>query len=232
MQESKLLYVAILLVAGLMVFNQLQINDISGRFAASSGGSFSSLKFLSGSDDLETVDLTKIQSTPQAVKALFPLDGADSAEEVMSIMFPTGTPEYGQEMGVSFDDPINSLALLAGAYPTLKTEVKNNHPDVWKRYLSLAAAPRGVSCEYCCGVGPQAVSADGELKCGCSHAPAVQTVTLWLMLNKPEYSDAEVLREVMRWKTLFFPKNMIEVGLQVAGKSAADLELPGMVGGC
>lgn len=232
MMNSKLFYVAMLVVAGLLVFNQFQINSISDYFSSSTGHATSKLKLFSGSNDIEDVDVTQIQSTPHAVKALFPLDGADSAEEVMSIMFPTGTPEYGQEMGVSFDDPINSLALLAGAYPALKHEVQNNNPEVWRRYLSLAAAPRGISCEFCCGVGPQGITSNGELTCGCSHAPAVQTVTLWLMLNKPEYSDAEVLREVMRWKTLFFPKNMIEIGTQVAGKSVSDLELPGMVGGC
>ena len=53
-----------------------------------------------------------------------------------------------------------------------------------------------------------------------------------LMLNT-DYSDAEVLREVMRWKTMFFPKNMVSLALDVAGKDASALEsLPGMVGGC
>lgn len=232
MYDSKWLYLAIVLVAGLMIFNQLQINAINGYFASSPGGSSINLNLFSGSSDLKNVDVTTIQSTPQAVKMLFPLDGAKTADDVMAIMFPTGTPEYGKEMGVSFDDPVNSLALMAGAYPSLKNEVKTNHPDIWKRYLALAAAPRGISCEYCCGVGPQGISKDGESLCGCSHAPAVQTVTLWLMLNRPNYSDAEILREVMRWKTMFFPKNMIEIGMQVAGKDVGDLQLPGMVGGC
>lgn len=231
MYNSKWLYVAIALVAGLMVFNQLQINSISGYFATSSGRSSISLNLFSGSSDLKNVDVTTIQSTAQAVKMLFPLDEVKTADDVMAIMFPTGIPEYGQEMGVSFDDPVNSLNLMANAYPALKNEAKAN-PDIWKRYIALAAEPRGISCEFCCGVGPQGISKEGEALCGCSHAPAVQTVTLWLMLNRPNYSDAEILREVMRWKTIFFPKNMIELGLEVSGKSADDLELPGMVGGC
>lgn len=232
MYDSKWLYLALVLVAGLMVFNQLQINEINGYFTASPGRSSISLNLFSGSDDLKNVDVTTIQSTPQAVKMLFPLDGVKTADDVMAIMFPTGTPEYGKEMGVSFDEPVKSLELMANAYPSLKNEVKTKHPDIWKRYLTLAAAPRGISCEYCCGVGPQGISAEGESLCGCSHAPAVQTVTLWLMLNRPDYSDAEILREVMRWKTMFFPKNMIELGMQVSGKDIGDLELPGMVGGC
>ncbi len=233
MHDSKLMVFAVVLVAGLMAFNQFQINSISGHFTTSTGSSSSSLNLFSGSsDDINDVDVTKIGSTANAVQLLFPLKDAKSADEVMQIMFPTGTPEYGADMGVSFDDPITSLSLLAGAYPALKKEVKENHPDIWARYIKLAAAPRGISCEFCCGVGAQGISENGELRCGCSHSPAVQTVTMWLMLNRPEYSDAEVLREVMRWKTLFFPKNMIELGLQVSGKSASDLQLPGMVGGC
>ena len=52
------------------------------------------------------------------------------------------------------------------------------------------------------------------------------------MMNT-DYSDAEILREVMRWKTLFFPKNMIELGTSLAGGDTSALNnLPGMVGGC
>lgn len=232
MDSQKILYVAVLLVAGLMVFNQVQLNSIVGSFSTSTGKSSSFLNVFSGQqENLKSVDVSAVKSTAQALKTVFPLDGVSSSEDVMGIMFPTGTPEYGAEMGVSFDDPVNSLGLMANAYPALKEQAKKN-PEVWKRYLALAAAPRGISCEYCCGVGPQGITDAGEITCGCQHAPALQTITLWLMMNKPEYSDAEVLREAMRWKTLFFPKDMIELGTQAAGKDVSELELPGMVGGC
>jgi len=52
------------------------------------------------------------------------------------------------------------------------------------------------------------------------------------MLNT-DYSDAEVLREVYRWKTLWFPKDMVGLALEIAGGNTDVLnELPGMVGGC
>ncbi len=73
---------------------------------------------------------------------------------------------------------------------------------------------------------------EGTLRCGCSHNPAVQAITLWLMLNT-DYSDAEILREVYLWKTLWFPKNMVGLAVEIAGGNTAVLEeLPGMVGGC
>ena len=130
------------------------------------------------------------------------------------------------------DFSVTSMEYLAKWYPSLKTQVQQQNPEVWKRYLNLAARPTGISCEYCCGIGAQGISANGELRCGCAHNPAVQSIAMGLMLNT-DYSDAEVLREVMRWKTMFFPKNMVSLALDVAGKDASALEsLPGMVGGC
>ncbi|MCH7493020.1 hypothetical protein IID19_05570 [Patescibacteria group bacterium] len=55
---------------------------------------------------------------------------------------------------------------------------------------------------------------------------------MWLMQNT-DYSDAEILREVYRWKTLFFPKNMVDLATKISGGDQSVLEeLPGMVGGC
>ncbi|PIN70846.1 hypothetical protein COV94_00990, partial [Candidatus Woesearchaeota archaeon CG11_big_fil_rev_8_21_14_0_20_57_5] len=113
-----------------------------------------------------------------------------------------------------------------------KDEVKRTDPDAWNRYLELAAKPHGLSCEYCCGVGPIAAASNGESLCGCQHNPALLAVTLSLLHNT-DYSDAQVVREVMRWKTLFFPRDMVGLGMQVAGTDPSSIKaLPGMVGGC
>ncbi|HIH14758.1 MAG: hypothetical protein QT08_C0009G0004 [archaeon GW2011_AR17] len=209
----------------LILFNQYQVlglNDLTGNAI----GSFSF-----GNGDLSDVDVTEIQSTAQGIALLFPLNDIETTEDAIAIMLPLGTPEYGNAMGVSFDDPVNSLSLLENGYPTLKTQAEAN-PEVWERYIALAAAPRGISCEFCCGIGAQGVTTSGELRCGCAHNPAAQAVALWLMLNT-DYSDAEVLREVYRWKTLWFPKDMVGLALDIAGGNTDVLnELPGMVGGC
>ncbi|MDA1197079.1 MAG: hypothetical protein O2779_03895 [Nanoarchaeota archaeon] len=191
----------------------------------------SRVNLFAGGDGLKDVDVDSLQSTAQTIAAVFDLEGK-SGDEVMAEMFPTGTPEYGEQLGVSFDDPVNSLATLAKMYRPLQAEVQQNDPEAFARFINLASNPKGVSCEFCCGIGPIGADASGNSRCGCQHNPATLTLALYLSAYS-DYSDAEILRETMRWKTLFFPKNMIEIGAQIAGGDASVLNnLPGMVGGC
>ncbi len=225
--------VMIIILIGLMSFNQYQISSIGALIASGPSSDSSNLEASrDGKLSLSGVDITQITSTAQGIDALFPLDSANTAQDVIEIMIPTGTPDYGESMGVSFEDPVGALGLMASSYPALKQQIQANEPEIWERYLSLAAAPRGISCEFCCGVGPQGITSSGSLKCGCKHNPAAQTVALWLMQNT-DYSDAEILKEVYKWKTLFFPKNMVGLASQIAGGDTSVLQdLPGMVGGC
>jgi hypothetical protein len=229
--------VLLLAIAALLFFNQMQIGtvtallDVSVPISTNSGNSFGNILSFTSSGDLDDVDVTKIQSTAQGIAALFPVDEIKTTEDAITIMVPSGTPEYGEAMGVSFDDPITSMEKLRKAYSALKQQAKADS-SVWERYLTLAAAPRGVTCEFCCGVGAQGVTASGELRCGCQHNPAIQSLTMWLMMNT-DYSDAEVLKEVYKWKSIWFPKNMVGLALQIAGGDSSVLgDLPGMVGGC
>lgn len=224
-------------IAALLFFNQMQIGtvtallDISVPFSTGLGSS-GLLTFSGGDVDLSDVDVTQIKSTAQGIAVLFSVGDIKTTEDAIAIMIPSGTPEYGEAMGgISYDDPVTALSKLEAAYNALKQQAKEND-DIWQRYLGLAAAPRGISCEFCCGVGAQGVDASGNSKCGCAHNPAVQSVTLWLMLNT-EYSDAEILREVYKWKSIWFPKNMVSLALDIAGGDTSVLQdLPGMVGGC
>ena len=105
-------------------------------------------------------------------------------------------------------------------------------PELWHKYLNLAAQPRGVACEFCCGIGPQGVDSKGNLRCGCQHNPALQSLTMWLIMNT-KYSDVEVLSEVYKWKSIWFPKNMVGLAIKISGGDEKVLnDLPGMVGGC
>ena len=215
----------------LVVANQAQISSISGSTTGSSIGLGSGLRLGRGTADLASVDINEIRSTAQGIATLFPVEKLSTAEGAMQAMFPTGTPEYGDAMGVTFDDPIGALTKLSNAYPALDQQARGN-PEVWKRYINLASEPGGVSCEFCCGVGAAGISKDGRSLCGCQHAPALLSVTLWLLMNT-DYNDAQILQEVYRWKTLFFPRNMIELAGKVAGGDSSVLnDLPGMVGGC
>lgn len=218
------LFVLVLVV---MIFNQTQISSISSDLSSVSARSINA-----GGTDLLDLDLSKITSTGHAIAAVFPVENIYTAEDAMAILFPTGTPEYGDALGVNFDDPVTSLATLARMFEGLKSEVKQSNPEAFQRYINLASNPYGISCEYCCGIGPAGADKNGNSKCGCQHNPALLSVTLYLTAYT-DYNDGEILREVIKWKTLFFPKNMIELGMTVAGGDTSALDnLPGMVGGC
>ncbi|MBI2668680.1 hypothetical protein HYX14_02450 [Candidatus Woesearchaeota archaeon] len=208
-----------------LIFNQVQISSVSTLLGGSSTGALVSNK------ELSTLDLAAIKSTGHTVAAVFPVENFKTADDAMAAMFPSGTPDYGQALGVSFDDPVGSLSKLASMYRGLKTEVEQKNPEAWQRFINLASNPVGISCEFCCGIGPIGADKNGNSRCGCQHNPALLSVALYLTAYT-DYSDGEILREVMRWKTLFFPKNMIELGVSLAGGDTSKLKLPGMVGGC
>lgn len=181
--------------------------------------------------DLSGVNIDELKSTGASVAAVFPLEGLRSAEDVMLVILPTGIPDYGPGLGVSYDDPVNSLAVLARMENT--GFIKLN-PEELQRYLNLVTKPLGISCEYCCGLKYVGVRDDGKSSCGCQHNPALLTIVRYL-IQSSDYTDAEILREAMRWKALFFPKDMVKLSLQIAGGDEAtlkELELSGMVGGC
>jgi len=219
-----LIFVAIVII----LFNQFQIASVAAMVSGTSSGK----RLGSGDKALSDIDITELKSTGHTVAAVFPVENIKTQEDAVAIMFPTGTPDYGEELGVSFDDPIGSLDKLSKMYRGLKAEVERNNPEGWNRFMNLASKPVGISCEYCCGVGAVGIQKDGSSACGCQHNPALLTIALYLSAYT-DYSDGEILREVMKWKTLFFPKNMIELGMTVAGGDTSALEkLPGMVGGC
>ncbi|MBC8500196.1 MAG: hypothetical protein ISS25_00075 [Nanoarchaeota archaeon] len=217
----------IVLAALVMFLNQLQINGISTMLTTPS-----SRLSGSGNVDLEGIDLSQIKSTGHTLAAVFPVEEIQTVDDAMAMIFPTGTPEYGEALGVSYDDPVGSLSTLAKMYRGLKAEVEKSDPEAFQRFVNLASNPYGISCEYCCGVGPIGADKNGNSRCGCQHNPAALSLALYLAAYT-DYNDGEILREVMKWKTLFFPKNMIELAMTVAGGDTSALDnLPGMVGGC
>lgn len=229
-----LLVSAIAVVTLLILFNQWQIAQLSTMMGARQTGVFSAISnkiSLAGNGDLDDVDLSSIQSTAQAMAAVLPVSGIKDGQDAIDKLVPTGTPEYGQALGVSYDQPVPALQSLQRLYPSIKKEVQSD-PALWQRYLDLATKPVGISCEFCCGVGPVGISSNGELRCGCSHNPAIQALTLWLMKNT-QLSDAEILQEALRWKTVWFPRDMIGTAMKISGGDSSVLNaVPGMVGGC
>jgi len=231
----KAIIVLLVAVAVVMLFNQLRINSISmmlGSPPLGLGFASQSASLYAGGKDLSDINTDELKSTGHTLAAVFPVENIKTQEDAMAILFPVGTPDYGSQLGVTFDQPVESLAVLAKMYRGLKVEVQQNNPEGWQRFMTLASKPVGISCEYCCGLGTIGINKDGDSACGCQHNPALLSIALYLSAYT-DYTDGEILREVMKWKTLFFPKDMIQLGMTVAGGDTSALDnLPGMVGGC
>ncbi len=169
-----------------------------------------------------------------------------SQQEVIDLLISRGTPKYGAELGVTFEDPVKSLNALALIERKITLDESQK-----QRYISIESK---ISCEYCCGA-PSVIDNQGRSACGCSHAAAIRGLGIYLLnYHEKEYTDDQISEELGRWKALWFPKQVIQKGLslqaagepvsifsatsntvkvQANGKVTKDLsDLPDMVGGC
>ncbi len=121
-------------------------------------------------------------------------------------VIPKGVPKiYGSELGVSFDEISSSNPQLADAQirklGNLDVSIELEGDEL-KRYIAIASR---ISCEYCCGA-ESIIFSNGKPACGCAHSYAMRGLAKHLIKNHgDEYSDDEVLEELGKWKTLFFP---------------------------
>lgn len=173
----------------------------------------------------------------------------DAVQDATNAIVPTGIPDvYGDELGVSFDEPVKSLDTLAKLDRTISL---SSLDEVAKaKYIE---ASKQISCEFCCGA-QSVISPDGRAACGCSHSAAIRGLGLYLAKSHPDFTSDDILRETTKWKVLFFPGGMIkkavaamQAGLELSPTVLNDLtllqkidskdlssigELPQMVGGC
>ena len=216
--ESAIIALLLVLMAT-VAFNQLIISDI-GSTALGRGSPTGS-------------------TTGSAVKT-----SAQSSDVI-----PTGVPKiYGDELKIKYDDvspsdprKADSTIKLLGNYDqtiSLDGELKT-------RYIAIASQ---ISCEYCCGA-QSIIFSNGEAACGCAHSFAMRGLAKYLLKNHAkEYTNDQILEELGKWKTLFFPSQMIE---KAAALKANNIEFnyinlasnkyrgiekgsggSGMVGGC
>lgn len=174
-------------------------------------------------------------TTSSAAVAQVQLSG-DPLQDAINVAIPTGTPEiYGNEIGVSFDDPIASLDIL-DSYDrrALAIDFNTMTDEQKQRYIYVG---QRTTCEYCCGATSN-VFKDGRPACGCAHSAAMRGVAKYIITEHgAEYTDDQIITEMNRWKALFFPKQTIQKVLaaqQETGQLDASAlnDLPGMVGGC
>ena len=121
-------------------------------------------------------------------------------------IIPKGVPAiYGKELGVGYDDVSPSNQQKADStirkLGTLDQQITLGGKDM-ERYIGIASQ---ISCEYCCGV-EAIIFSNGEPACSCQHSFAMRGLAKYLIkYHGSEYSNEEVLEELGKWKTLFFP---------------------------
>ena len=233
--EQTLLAVLSILVVGVFAFNTYLSFQLNGALSGLALGSSLNSSISVG-------------ATPAAASGNATLSTANLIETVI----PRGIPAvYGSELGVSFEQPVQSLAILAPLDDSIQLSGDN-----LQRYIKIATK---ISCEYCCGAD-SIIFNTGEAACGCQHSYAMRGLAKYILTKHgSEFSDEQVLEELGKWKTMFFPKqilqkasllavNNIELNYinlasnkfrdvsklkEVAATSGSGLDsIPDMVGGC
>jgi len=126
--------------------------------------------------------------------------GLVSATEII----PTGVPAvYGAELGISYNDVSAKNPRLADATISKLRQYEDIQLDanLMRRYIQIGSS---ISCEYCCGA-KALIFPNGQRACGCAHSYAMRGLAKYLLKNHPDMSDKEILSELGKWKTLFFP---------------------------
>ena len=161
------------------------------------------------------------------------IGNANIAQIDISKYLPKGIPAvYGAELTVSYDDPVNGMDIL-NQYDDLQSGSRGSkaialNSEMQKRYVKIT---NSIGCEYCCGA-PTLTSTSGEPACSCAHSGAMRGLAKYLLQKHAnEYTDEQILDELVKWKTLFFPQQMI-AKLSGASGSTSGGAIPSQVGGC
>ena len=131
----------------------------------------------------------------------------DALQDSIKLVVSHGVPAiYGQELAVSFDAVQQSINVMKQFDPAYGPQKITLAGDDLQRYINVGLK---ISCEYCCGA-KSIVFNNGQAACGCEHSQAMRGLLAYLITkHASEYSDDELLRELARWKGMFFPKQMI-----------------------
>lgn len=214
--EISLEKILVLGLAGLFLFNQVMIANVTTSFGlmpANAGiAGFFSIRRADAymivapklNPDGKTTSLVE-QPTITEVPAN-PNTG-DALADAKFVMTPTGKPFYAPS-DIAFDDPINAQNKW-GVYEGTITLPSN----LETRYQSLIST---MTCGYCCG-SPTRVTRNKE--CGCAHAKAARGFFKYMLQTYGEtYSDEQLIGEAFRWWAIWYPKGMLEDYLLATGK--------------
>jgi len=185
--ESPMFFNALLVVlVGLFIFNQYTISTI-----------YSSAGLSSSNSDITTSS-----------------QSATDLQSMLTAVVPKGVPAvYGVELGVKYDDvSVNNRKLADQTISKLGSydnSITLSGKDL-ERYIKIAS---NISCEYCCGA-QAIIFSNGNAACGCAHSQAMRGLAKYLIKNHPnDFTDDQILEELGKWKTLFFPTNIAQKAL-------------------
>ncbi len=209
---------ALTLLTILLFINSLLIPKAFASVSLGGGGTINLGKFEYGSKiTLKPMPLatgeqpvisgykTKVKPLPTISELAVKSPTGDTVQDLLNNIVPTGTPWYGDEAGVSFDDPIAAQTLWA------KGRAIQLDADGEQRWNRIA---NSFTCDYCCGSpkSPTIIT-----RCGCAHSAAAQGMARWFIKNYgSKYSDEEIYGEMARWYALWYPKGTIERIIQEA----------------
>ena len=179
MKKENIVIYLILAAVILTVFNQFQILSLNNYLKSGSTGTITNTGLATGIQNVNALDVV-----------------------------PKGIPDvYGKELGIKYDDiSINDLAKTESTINKLALFDNgiNLEGNILQRYIGITNA---ISCEYCCGAQSITFS-DGQAACSCAHSYAMRGLAEYLLTKHPEMKDEEILNELGKWKTLFFPDSI------------------------
>ncbi len=221
LMQNKIVLVALVVVVLLNQF--LMTSAFASLVSSSSGGTVSinsgSLKLEYGpKTTLKPMPLaggeqpvvagykTKVKSLPTISELSVSPSTGDLTQDLLNNVIPRGTPWYGAEAGVSFDDPINAQKLWAKGRTI---QIDATQDERWKRIVN------SFTCDYCCG-SPQNPTI--ITRCGCAHSAAAQGMAKWFIKTYGDkFSDEEIYGELARWYAVWYPGPTIKRIVQEAG---------------
>lgn len=148
----------------------------------------------------------KIKEIPTISELVMTPSTGDAVQDLVNNVVPHGTPWYGTEAGVSFDDPIAAQKLWGNGEGIQLDTAK------MERYNRIV---NSFTCDYCCGSPQQPTIIT---RCGCAHAIAARGMAKWFIENYGDtYSDEEIYGEMARWYALWYPQGTIKRIIQESG---------------
>ncbi|PIN85111.1 MAG: hypothetical protein COV47_03840 [Candidatus Diapherotrites archaeon CG11_big_fil_rev_8_21_14_0_20_37_9] len=221
--ETAIVIALSFLVLGTMAFNIFLHGEISKDVAQ------------------QEVQIQYLSSNPANVTQAAATAGTPQASSVISFeeFLPKGTPRvYGDQLGVSFDKPVESLQILSALDGDLYENGVIKFADLSEQeqqdYIKIGMS---ISCEYCCGA-KYITAPNGQPACGCAHSAAMRGLAKYLVkYHRGEFTNDEILQELTLWKTMFFPKQMYQKAIEFQSAGTTGIpkaldQVPDMVGGC